>query len=72
MITNKMKTILTTLGILLIATLALSINKPESPAVESVIVEESIEVEEWMTEPFCDTMEEPLELEEWMTKPFNI
>jgi hypothetical protein len=36
------------------------------------VIEENIEVEEWMTEPFSGFIEEPLELEEWMTKPFNI
>ncbi len=31
-----------------------------------------IDVEEWMTKPFADSIEEPLEVEEWMTSPFVI
>ena len=36
------------------------------------VIEDRIEVEEWTTTPFVDSVEEPLEVEEWMTKPFNI
>ena len=36
------------------------------------IYEPRIEVEEWMTEPFVDSMEEPLEVEDWMCEPFKI
>lgn len=36
------------------------------------VIEEKVEVEEWMTAPFVDSIEEPIEVEEWMTKPFNI
>jgi len=35
------------------------------------LYEESIEVENWMTKPFIDTVEEELNVEDWMTKPFN-
>lgn len=34
--------------------------------------EAELEVEEWMTEPFVESMEDPLVLEDWMTKPFKI
>jgi len=67
-----MKTKLTILVILLIAIITLS-NKSESTVIapDAPYVEEYIEVENWMTEPFI-MPEEPLEIEDWMTKPFNI
>jgi len=34
------------------------------------VFERPIQVEEWMTQPFAESIEEPLEVEEWMTKPF--
>ena len=33
-------------------------------------IEKRIEIEQWMTKPFLDTIEEPLMVEDWMTKPF--
>jgi hypothetical protein len=29
-----------------------------------------IQIEEWMTSPFIDSIDEPLVVEDWMTKPF--
>jgi hypothetical protein len=29
-----------------------------------------IQIEEWMTAPFIDSVEEPLIVEDWMTRPF--
>ena len=45
------------------------------PTIESIesadyVNEEVIEVEDWMTRSFQDSVEEPLEIEDWMTKPF--
>lgn len=44
-------------------------NNFEAPSTKENI-EESLEVEEWMNQPFYDSLDEPLELEDWMTKPF--
>lgn len=32
--------------------------------------ERPIEIQEWMTQPFFDSLDEPLVIEDWMTKPF--
>ena len=61
---------LTILIIVLIAFITTSFN-PVTDAIH-YNMEESIEVEDWMTMPFIDSLEEPLVLEDWMTKPFNI
>jgi len=61
---------LTILIIVLIAFITTSFN-PVTDAI-NYNMEESIEVEDWMTMPFIDSLEEPLVLEDWMTKPFNI
>jgi len=61
---------LTILIIVLVAFITTSFN-PVTDAI-NYNVEESIEVEDWMTEPFIDSVEQPLVLEDWMTKPFNI
>ena len=29
-----------------------------------------VEIEEWMTHPFMDSIDEQLVIEDWMTKPF--
>ena len=65
-----MKKISILLLVALLAFFATSFN-PTVDAVDNVI-EESIEVEDWMTKPLMDSLEEPIVLEDWMTKPFNI
>jgi len=55
------------LVIVLIAFLSLGITTAPSNRIH----EKPIDVEEWMTMPFVDSIEEPLEVEEWMTRPFN-
>jgi len=57
------------LVLVLIAFVTTSFN-PVMKTVDNVI-EETIEIEDWMTVPLMDSLEEPLELEDWMTVPFN-
>jgi len=65
---------LTLFGILLIGFISISVTTPRDYEME--FIEESIEIEEWMTRPFqSDSVyffaEEPIELEDWMTQPFD-
>ena len=33
-------------------------------------IDSPVMIEEWMTQPFLDTIEETLVVEDWMTRPF--
>ena len=46
--------------------------KKPSYNIVDIVIEETIQVENWMTKPFVDSFEEPLEIEDWMLVPFNI
>ena len=55
---------------LMVGLLTISVtNTPHSKSHYSGF-ERSIQIEEWMTRPFSDSVDESLEVEEWMTRPF--